>query len=561
MFERPLLQDNIWENLWNFNRTYLISRQWPLYLGVLFVVLLTAIVLLRKYLRNDRLYQGAFSDKIYAFDAHNIGHILALSGIVLAVVLTDIYMLIGENSLFENYDLMAINTTRSMRFGLVASFDYIRVIPLASWYLSTLYAVTQNIIVIKAFVLLQTMLMVWALYAFFNYIPVVKRSIMIALLLITPTVLQTANIIFPERDMVIVLMLGLICARKYVLSHKVKWAAAFIFFLNVAMYTKETCITFYFGVLLTSIVYNVLIGKIDLNNVIRPWQIIKFMPLEFLMGLSLLGYLITYTSLQSGDNFYVSANQQPLLEQLINYRMETIVLLIALGMALYQMIKNYNTDKNPFLSSGLLIGALCSGLLVVVILRLSPSTPHLVGRSYYMLVSMIFAWAYLFEKISNKLVLGALSAVVLIYSLAMNINYKLAEKGPYYRDVAEFMADNSTTSKPTAIFLQEGPYATKILWQWIVETWATSYRYYFNDRVFLFKSDAHHLDRSIIQKMNLYRRLPMIYFPIITQPMPLEGDWVIINKNNHSTKADMLRKEYKDKLVHENALFEIYEPK
>ena len=42
---------------------------------------------------------------------------------------------------------------------------------------------------------------------------------------------------------------------------------------------------------------------------------------------------------------------------------------------------------------------------------------------------------------------------------------------------------------------------------------------------------------------------------------PLKEDWVIINKNNNSTKASNLRNEYKGNLVYENKLFEVYKPK
>ena len=270
MFERPLFQDNILHNLWEFNKTFLTTRDWPLHLGIVLAVLLVVLFLLRKYLRSPSGYQNIFPADNFVFDNNDWRQWLSLLGVIVAIIFSEIYIYMGENSLFENYDLMAINTTRSMRYGLVASFDYIRVIPFASWYLSTLYAITQNILLIKSFVLLQTILAAWAMYAFFSYIPVARRLLMIALLIVAPTYLQSANIIFPERDMIIVLMLGLICARRYFTTHLLRWAFAFIFFMNVAMYTKETCITFYFGILLTSILYNVGKSVINFSTLIRP---------------------------------------------------------------------------------------------------------------------------------------------------------------------------------------------------------------------------------------------------------------------------------------------------
>lgn len=561
MFEKPLLQDNIWDNFLHFNYTYFTTRAWPMCLGIVLAVLIVCLFFLRNCLRNKQLYTGVFAGEIFKFNKKSLSDWLGLLAVAIVIIFTEVYMYTGENSLFENYDLMAINTTRSMRFGLVASFDYIRVIPLASWYLSTLYAITQNILAIKFFVVLQIIFMAWSLYVFFNYIPVAKRLVMIAILLFMPTVLQTSNIIFPERDMVIVLMLGLIFARKYCVSHKLIWAALFIFFVNVAFYTKETCITFYFGILLTSIFYNIIKGRIVMASFVRPWRIIMEMPLEFLIGVSLFCYTVIYELLQGEENFYISANNQSIWQQLVNYRMELTVLGAAMGIAIYRMIKNFNISTNPLFRSGLLIGAFCSAALIVVILKLSPSTPHLAGKSYYMLVSTIFALAYLFEYISCQWILRGLSVLLVVYSAYMNMMYYRQSKGEYYRQVAEFLAEHTIKNRSNMLFVMEGPYATKSLWQWIVETWSTAYRYYFNDRIFVIKSDVHYLDRSVANKINLYNHIPEIYFPMVPAPLPIKGDWLVINKNNQTAKAVNLRKDYKDNLVYENALFEVYAPK
>ena len=561
MFEKPLLQDNIWETFLKFNQTYITTRSWGLWIGGVLLVLGLCILLLRKSLRNKELYDHAFPADEFFFNKQKTADWLSLLSVIIAIILTEVYIFTAENSLFENYDLMAINTTRTMRFGLVASFDYIRLIPLASWYLSTLYAITQNILVIKSFVIFQTMLMAWAVYAFFSYIPVAKRLFMIAVFLLTPTVLQTANIIFPERDMIIFLMLSLICARKYCRTASIKWVFAFMFFANAAIYTKETCITFYFGILLTSVIYGVVSGKIEIDSFFHPIKMIKSMPLELLIGISLFGYTLIFGLLQQGNNFYLSANKQTLWSQIVNYRMEIVLIGLALGIALFRLFKYWDVKYNPLFRGGLLVGALCSALLVVVIFKLSPSTPHLYGKSYYLLASFVFVWAYLFEHISSKRLLAITGALVLLYSAYMNIQYRRQAVGTYYREVAEFMAENTYITSPNSVFIAEDDYPTKLLRQWITETWATAFRYYFNDRSFLIKSDAHFLDKSVEQKLMLYRTIPLIYFPIIPQPIPTKGDWVIMHKNNHTTKAENIRKDYKDNLVFENKLFEVYQPK
>ena len=559
MFDKPLFQDDIWQNLWLFNKNYLTTRTWPLWLGGVYGVLLIAIFFLRKSFRNKSLYNDTFSSQIYTFDKNSYKQWGAFIFVCLAIAISQFYAYFGENTLFENYDLMAINTTRSMRYGLVASFDYIRVIPFASWYLSTLYAITQNIYMIKILVLLQTILCAWTMYIFFNYIPVARRLVMTGLMILLPTYMQTTNIIFPERDMIIALMLGLIIARKYCQTHLLRWGVLFILFCNLAIYTKETCITFYLGILLTSLIYNVFNGQINYRSFLHPLKTISCYPLEFLIGISLLCYSGIFIFMQNGSNFYLSANNQPLIAQIKTYWVEIILVLLAVWLSIQKLRKN-PIKNNPLFQEGLVAGALCSALLVVVILRLSPSTPHLAGRSYYMLLSVVFALAYIFKQMSSRKLLGVLSVLLICYSCYANINYKRAEVGKYYHEVAEFMEQNSAPGTVTKIFVMEGPYATKMLWQWIVETWSTSYRYYFNDRTMIFKSDIHYLDRTIVSKLRLYASIPLIYFPLVPQALPQAGDWLIINKHNQSTKANNARKNYSDHKVFENELFEVYKP-
>lgn len=559
MFDMPLFQDNILQNLWLFNKTYFTTRSWPLWIGTVAIILLIIFFFLRKTLRNKEIYKNVFPSQKYTFDKNDYWQWGSFLFMCLAIAVSQFYAYFSENSLFENYDLMAINTTRTMRYGLVASFDYIRVIPFASWYLSTLYAITQNIYIIKIFVLLQTILCAWAMYVFFNYIPIARRLIMIGLIILLPTYMQTTNIIFPERDMIIAVMLSLLFARKYTQTHLVRWAVAFIIFCNVAIYTKETCLTFYLGILLTSIIYGIVKDRINYQSFLQPLKTISQYPLEFLMGISLLCYSVIFIYLQNGDNFYLSANNQPLIEQLKMYWLEIILLLLALGLCVQKLRKNPIND-NPLFQDGLLMGALCSALLVIVILKLSPSTPHLAGRSYYMLLSLVFIMGYIFANMSSRKVLGTLSILLVCYSCYANINYKRAEVGKYYREVAEFMEQNSGPNTVTNIFVMEGPYVTKILWQWIVETWSTSFRYYFNDRLMIFKSDIHYLDRTIVGKLQLYSRIPLIYFPLVPQALPQPGEWLIINKRNQTTKANNARQSYAGNKVFENELFEVYRP-
>ena len=156
---------------------------------------------------------------------------------------------------------------------------------------------------------------------------------MIALIIIIPTFLQTTNVIFPERDMIIVVMLSLICMRKYSLTKKFVWLISFLLLLNIGLYIKEPCVFLYFGIMITSLLYHIYVGNITIKNCINPLKIIKTMPLEFLIGLSLLVYYTIFLILQQGENLYINANNQSIDKQLITYHLELLLMLISCGLS------------------------------------------------------------------------------------------------------------------------------------------------------------------------------------------------------------------------------------
>lgn len=567
MFDTPLLQDHIWSNLIAFNLTTLTTRLWVPWLLITAAVLALCVWLLRRQLRTSPAYFNLFDDAVYKFRLRKKRDWAALLLLAGALGLTAWYMFTTDNSFFENFDLMSIGTIRSLRIGLVPNFDYARITPLAFWYLSTVYAVTQNMIMIKGIVFIQLLLAVWAMYYFFSYIPSARRLVFLAVFILTPTMFLTSKVVFPDRDIIILIMLSLICMRRFSRSSSLAWLGGFLFFMNAAIYTKETCILFYFGILATSILYNIWNEKIRPVNFLHPLRLIKSMPVEFLTGMSLLMYAIIYFLLQTPNekNIYLLTNTHPWQELILFYKLEGLAVLAALGLLAMRAVRHYNTTANPMFRGGLVIGGACVGFAIIFILQTAPNSPHLAGKTYYLLLALLFSLAYIFENTRSRLVLTLLSAALLIYSAVENSEARQREIGVYYREVAEFMAKRlpkgEDRTKAAGIFVIDDAQTEPDIDKWLIEAWSSSYAYYLSEYNIVFKSDKH-IPTNLHELLILRNfRLKEVYFPIIPRENPESGDWVIINKKNRLPKTLKIMQRLPEKPEYENTLFEVYRAK
>ncbi len=563
MFDTPLFQEHIFENILRFNWMTLSSRLWLPWLLIVGAVLALSVWLLRRQLK-DISCADVFYQKNWLFNRRSIKDWLGAAFLAVAFILTGIYVFSTENSFFESFDTMGFGTMRSLKYGVVPNFDYIRVAPLAFWNLSTLYAITQNMFVIKSFLLLQLAAAVACMYFFFSYIPTCRRLVFLAVLLLTPAMLQTAQIIYPDRDIIITLMLSFICLRYFCQNKRFRWLAGFLFFMIAAIYTKETCVLFYSGILIAALLWRIWNEDIVLKSFIHPLQTIKKMPLEFLIFIGLLSYLIIYSLLTppTSKNIYIMDNSNYGFQEILRYYWFELVLLAAtFVMLLRSMFRNLASSVNPMFRDG---GFLLGGITVaagILMLHLIPTSWHLIGRTYYLLLPVLFALAWIFKNIHRPIVLVLIVAAVLAYSLKTNMACYEREEGLYYRQVADFMAKKikENKRKTTSIFLIERPSELgRALWG--EECWSSVYHYYFYPYQVVFKSNIYgkkDLPSIILREVKL-KQLKSLFFPIVTQDKPSSGDWVIIHKQNKEPKTmDIIRSLPKNP-VYENKLFRIY---
>ena len=561
MFDMPLFQDNILDHIIAFNRFYFMSHPWWIWMLIVLVFVGSAFFLLRKNLSAPQYYKSFYQDISYSF-LDILPDRLALVFLLIAFAATGVWMFSLENSLFENYDLMAVNTTRILEFGVKSSFSHYRICPLAFWFLNFLYALTQNIFLIKTFVLCDLGLMTYLLYKLFNFIPVSKRLALLALFLLTPTMLGTANIIFIERSLFIYLALSLICAKKYCSRGKLKWAVGYLFFANFAIYTKETSILFYFGILSFSIFYNIWNGVIILKSFIHPFKTIKSMPLEFLTGLSLFFYAALYFLLISLTENYKSDNSASVLELILYYKFELCVCLIA-GIFFLKNSDIFKNDKNPLFSmQSYYVGGIFVLICIVFFLKLSPISPHLNGRTYYLVIPLLFSLGYMAYKIRNHYILILIALLISGYSVRQDITSYQQEQGKYYREVAEFFAENLDKNASETIFLEEKPFSKKPTQNvWMIEVWSSAFKYYFKDYNINFKFYTDYI-KLLGNEHSSYSHLQgALYFNVYAWIYPNPGDWLVINRLIPEQKLEHFADYRKEKPQFQNKLFEVYKVK
>ena len=558
MFDRPLFRENIIYNLENFFKFYLTTRYWWIWLGIVFFIITLFLFFLRKQLRNNKTYAKAYDEDVFCFCRKKTEDILSFLFLIGSFIITAVYMFSLENSFFENYDTMSMNTTMILKKGVKAMFDYSRIAPLSFWYMNILYAVTHNIFMIKGFVLLHLALAIYILYKVFEFIPVPKRLMMLGVFLFTPTMFQTSNIIYVERSLFLWVGLSLIAARNYGKSGKLLWAATFLFCMNFAIYVKETAILFYFGLLISSFIYNIWKENFTLSSFIHPVKTIKNMPIEFLMGLSLLLYAAIYFLMLSLRTNYGKNNTFSLWYLLDYYKEEIFLMLSTLGVLVTQTIKNKKLEYNPlFRRGGFLLGALSVMLCIIFALKLAPISPHLNEKTYYMAIPVLFCLAYLFSVLNGKRILGALVLVILTYSFVQNYKIYKKEPGHYYREIAEFFAKNLSKNEANSIYLVEKPFCDDF-WRntWMIEVWSSTYLYYFNEYNIGFK----YLNKEFYKRtfMPVRPDLDYYFFRMYPWGMPDSGDWLVLHKQADTEDLEKFRAFVKDTPLFENKLFEVY---
>lgn len=110
--------------------------------------------------------------------------------------------------------------------------------------------------------------------------------------------------------MLIFICASLLMLKKYLAAPRTSLLILFCILMNLAIYTKETVILFYAGLLAVDVLYLVFRGTVKPASFLHPFKTAKELPLEFIMFLSMAVFAFIYLLFGLGieSNQYVSAH-------------------------------------------------------------------------------------------------------------------------------------------------------------------------------------------------------------------------------------------------------------
>lgn len=559
MFTEPLFETDILSTMLRNLTYYLGYKYWIVYYtGILFFLWTVAKILMRG--NGQKSYTNLFPDQRYDFDpkcqSHRLG-LLFLSGVMLFSIFI-IYSL--EQTLFNNYDLMAPNTTYAFKNGILPMFNIGgRFSPVSFWDINFLYAITHNYYLINVYVLLQVAAIAYLFYRFLDFMPVGRRLFLIGLILLMPQLFWTYNIVFPERWLLIYILLSLNYLKQFSRDAKAGNLWMFILFMNLALYTKENIVLFYFGIFVCLVIAEIWQEKLTIKHFLHPFSSMREFPIETLMFFSMFFLSLFYlfnASFFVEYNPYIGERTWPLGKLLLLYKVEILVSVAAAILFLYQMIKK--TPLSLFLGYAA-IAAAGMALFQTIYMRFGPFPVN--NRSHYLVVAVIFGMIYLAGAVSSKRILYGLFICAFVYAVVDDIRIFKDEPGESYASASKYLISQYRKDKPVNIYI--APHVEPNLWT--INVWNSTYKYYLrksgvqihfysypqNIGTFAFDLNLEHVERNQDD-----------FFPLTIKEQPEKGEFYVVKKTSEGFQKDMqVIENLPRELVYENKIFKIYKMK
>lgn len=556
MLQEPLFQPDILSTIIRNFAFYFSRNHWYLYaLGL--VAVLSLCIYFLKYIKASR-EAYLFPDQTYYFSPQNLYNLIAAVFCLLCLGLYSLNIFLLDNTLFNNYDLMSINTTFIFDRGVAASYGTTRLNPIASYDLNIIYAITHNYNLINIYIVLKQTLILTIFYHFLNFIPVTKRFFLLGTLTLLPVCFWINNIIYPEQDLLILIALSFLSLRRF--TRKGLFFNLWLFGLLtlLAVYIKETTVIFYVGISVFALLYYIFTDQINYSNLFRPWRLFKAFPFEFITFMISLSFALFYLFTINGinENNYVLSRQLSLSELSLLYRFE-IILTFSAWLVLFKKSIKKEKFANPIFNEGLLVGATFILFFIIFILKINPGMPHTQDKSYYALLSGIFSLIYIVRNLSNNKTITIILLMIILGSATINYNIHQKEEGVYYHQVASFLSKKIQNKRP--LVLSIAPHAEAH--PWIYETWSSAIRYYFPSANITIKYPWLENTNSLKLSMYIYQ---LYYdagkFTKISPNQLQKNDLYIVKKTSEGYSSDIdTVKKFNPILVFENKIFEVYE--
>ncbi len=546
MFEEPLFQPHILSTMLRYFAYYFSYGNWIWqYIGAMFVIYgVYKFVTYKNVVTYPKFFPDAVEKK--PFQKYDWFGIIFLLGCLSAYVFA---LYSQEMSFFQNYDTMSTNTMRLLKQGVTPMWGVNdRMAPVAFLEVNFVYAVTRNFYLINTFILFQTLLILLLIYKLLDFIPFYKRVLICSLFLISPAFFWVNNIIFPERMLLIYFISSLIFFKKYTReAQKSYFLFLSILFANFAMYTKETTILIFVGVMLYSLLYNVWNEKFLITNFFHPIRTCRQFPVEALLFLSIFFYILFYL-LYVTDVFngYLSLRYTNSLQTALFYKFEIIIILISLGIWLVN-IKNRST----FSSDSLLIGSFCYICGIVFVFHLVPFSSYVQYNTYYSVLGYMIALVYLLSSLNNKKFEYMAAMIILCCSIFSGIKIHNSHEGKYYREVSVFLASQT---EPVSIYISE--HSEPLPW-WI-SCWMTVFKYYWPDHQFLFHSSIFKKNDSQMLMIEYWNAHPELYPPFVYREFLKPNDFYVVKYSEKNSEDQAILTNINHEKVFSNKFFGVY---
>ena len=437
MKTEPLFNDDIIGKLGAYYRFFFTQTGLFEYAAYL-VLFLAANMLLVKFFFIPEPMQS-FSTGIYGFRKEkSSAKWFALLLLGLSFALYALNTVTQENTLFNNFDLMSANAIDNMYQGNLSIMDAIRFTPLAGIDHNLIYAVSRNYAVINFFIILKQLLCLFLLYKFLSFMPVTKRLATLAVINFLPAVFVVNNVIFAEQLILIYVLASFLFLNHYAKTGKNGSLFAFVLFLNLALYTKETVILLYAGLLACLVIGKVFNGGITLSSFLSPVKTLRKMPVEYMLFLSLFIFFTCWLMVQdpSLSGAYMRVHRADMKDILHTYKFELLLNAAALLSAAGRIFQT-KAEKARWYAEGVLAG--CLLLTAVVVFRLQMVAVADSGKTYYLYLPAVFCTAYIFYTLKEKAGIWITGALIVLWSAADNCDIRQQEQGRARREAAEFI--------------------------------------------------------------------------------------------------------------------------
>lgn len=447
-----------------------------------------------------------------------------------------------ENSFFRNFDTMFFSDTITKNYAKPSIETSLRYFPLGHAEWNIFLAITHNALLIKAILVLYAAVILYLLYLFLDFFTVTKRLFLISTLLLTPAVFSGINsMIYPDRNMLIFILLALIALKKYSRTQTPKYLWLSVLFATISLYYKESVFAFYCGILFMSFLYH--FKQIKWSH---PLQTAQKFPFECLLGLAIVDFFISCglnTFFFREGMSYLIGKEQSIITMLYIYRYDILLLAISYVLFIRYGLQNFKEKANPMCREGFFVGAL---FFATIVFSLGILPPYQIDRTYYMMLSSFFCLIYIAFYINRKIIFYCLMSFFLISGAVYDMNLTANEEGKFYGDVARFI--KSQNKYPVTLYIAD--YSEKNTWYY--NTYLLAYHFYFKQ------------EEVGLKFQNFYcspkDKLTCIQYKFINENRPEIGDYYLIKKAFFQKSYPPIARLPKER-IYENDLFIIFKIK